>query len=34
MSDVSGREVIITRVLNAPRALVWEVWTNPKHADK
>ena len=21
----------ITRLLNAPRELVWEVWTNPEH---
>jgi uncharacterized protein YndB with AHSA1/START domain len=24
----------MTRVLNAPRELVWEVWTNPKHASQ
>lgn len=29
--DHAGRELIITRLLNAPRALVWEVWTNPEH---
>jgi uncharacterized protein YndB with AHSA1/START domain len=27
--NVSDRELIITRLLNAPRDLVWEVWTNP-----
>ncbi|RYY25287.1 MAG: ATPase [Chitinophagaceae bacterium] len=26
-----GKELIHTRVLNAPRSLVWEVWTNPDH---
>ena len=26
-----GNELIHTRLLNAPRALVWEVWTNPEH---
>ena len=25
------RELSISRVLNAPRELVWEVWTNPEH---
>ena len=25
------RSVTITRVLKAPRKLVWEVWTDPKH---
>ncbi|MFN2565540.1 MAG: SRPBCC family protein [Gemmatimonadaceae bacterium] len=27
----SDREVVITRVVNAPRRLVWEAWTNPEH---
>ena len=27
----AGRELAIARVLNAPRELVWEVWTNPEH---
>ncbi|HEU4718682.1 MAG TPA: SRPBCC family protein [Bacteroidia bacterium] len=26
-----GRELIHTRLLNAPRELVWEVWTDPEH---
>ena len=26
-----GNQLIHTRMLNAPRALVWEVWTNPEH---
>jgi uncharacterized protein YndB with AHSA1/START domain len=25
-------ELSVTRVFNAPRALVWAVWTDPKHA--
>jgi uncharacterized protein YndB with AHSA1/START domain/uncharacterized membrane protein YphA (DoxX/SURF4 family) len=24
-------ELTLTRIINAPRALVWKVWTNPKH---
>lgn len=27
----ADREIIISRVLNAPRELVWEAWTNPQH---
>ena len=27
----SDREILITRVFDAPRRLVWEAWTNPKH---
>lgn len=30
-NDTSDRELIITRFLNAPRELVFEVWTNPEH---
>ena len=30
----SEREIEITRLLNAPRELVFEVWTSPKHVDK
>jgi len=30
----SDREIAITRLLNAPRELVFEVWTSPKHVDK
>jgi uncharacterized protein YndB with AHSA1/START domain len=25
------RELFISRLINAPRELVWEVWTNPEH---
>ena len=31
---IKGRELIISRVLNAPAALVWEVWTKPEHIIK
>lgn len=27
----SDTEIVLSRVLHAPRALVWEAWTNPKH---
>lgn len=29
--DTSDREIRISRLLNAPRELVWEVFTNPEH---
>ncbi len=25
------REIVVTRTFNAPRELVWEAWTDPKH---
>lgn len=30
-SNTADREIKITRLLNAPVELVWEVWTNPEH---
>jgi uncharacterized protein YndB with AHSA1/START domain len=33
-ADSAGREIVATRLLNAPRALVWAVWTDPKHVAK
>lgn len=27
----SEREIVITRIFEAPRALVWRAWTNPQH---
>ena len=30
-NKVSDRELGITRLINAPRELVWEVWTKPEH---
>src|SRR5688572_17061148 len=29
--EPADNEVIISRVVHAPRELVWEAWTNPKH---
>lgn len=34
VSDTADREMIISRLLNAPRELVFRVWTDPKHIDK
>jgi len=33
-SEISNRELYITRLLNAPRELVWKVWTEPEHIAK
>jgi uncharacterized protein YndB with AHSA1/START domain len=30
-ADTSHREILLTRVFDAPRALVFKVWTDPKH---
>lgn len=30
-AEVEGREIWISRVFNAPREMVWEVWTKPEH---
>lgn len=30
-TDTTGREIVIERLLNAPRELVFTVWTNPEH---
>lgn len=29
--NLADREVIVSRVLDVPREVVWEAWTNPKH---
>jgi uncharacterized protein YndB with AHSA1/START domain len=29
--NTADREIATTRILNAPRELVWKVWTDPKH---
>lgn len=34
ISSPSDREVLITRVLDAPRRLVFDAWTNPKHVSR
>ena len=31
MSDTANRELKVTRLINAPRELVWKVWTEPEH---
>jgi uncharacterized protein YndB with AHSA1/START domain len=33
-NDTSDREIVITRVVGAPRELVWKVWTEPEHVAK
>jgi uncharacterized protein YndB with AHSA1/START domain len=29
--ELSRQEIVITRVFNAPRELVWQAWTAPRH---
>ena len=29
--NTADREIVISRVVDAPRELVWEAMTNPKH---
>jgi uncharacterized protein YndB with AHSA1/START domain len=31
LTTPSDREVAMSRVLRAPRQLVWEAWTSPEH---
>lgn len=31
LDAIADREIIATRLFDAPRELVWEVWTDPKH---
>lgn len=31
VEDTSGREMLITRVVDAPRELLWKIWTEPEH---
>jgi uncharacterized protein YndB with AHSA1/START domain len=31
LTTPSDREIVVTRVVNAPRRLVWEAYTNPTH---
>lgn len=31
VSTPTEREIVVTRAFDAPRRLVWEAWTNPKH---
>jgi uncharacterized protein YndB with AHSA1/START domain len=30
VNNTTDREIVITRVLNAPRELVFKVWTDPE----
>jgi uncharacterized protein YndB with AHSA1/START domain len=30
-AEVKGKELMISRLLNAPLELVWKVWTDPEH---
>ncbi|MEZ5963705.1 MAG: SRPBCC family protein [Planctomycetota bacterium] len=30
-TDTSDREIVTTRLLDAPRELVWQAWTHPEH---
>jgi uncharacterized protein YndB with AHSA1/START domain len=32
--NAADREIVLSRVFDAPRELVWEVWTEPNHAAK
>ena len=29
--EEADRQIVITRVFDAPRELVWKVWTQPEH---
>lgn len=31
VQEQADREIVITRVFDAPRKLVWQAWTDPKH---
>ena len=33
-SSTADREIVVTRLIEAPRELVFEAWTDPKHVDK
>jgi len=33
MANTADREIVITRVVNTPRELVWEAMTNPRHGN-
>ena len=32
--EIKGREIVLTRMFNAPRELVYKLWTDPKHVAK
>ena len=31
LNNLAARAIVITRVFDAPRELVWEAWTDPRH---
>lgn len=33
-NNTGDREIVITRLIDAPRDIVFEVWTNPEHLEK
>lgn len=33
-SDLESLDLVLTRVIDAPRALVWRAWTEPEHLKK
>ncbi|HYH78933.1 MAG TPA: SRPBCC family protein [Longimicrobium sp.] len=33
-ADTADREIVLTRVFDAPRELVWEAWTHREHVDQ
>lgn len=33
-TNTQDREIVITRLVQAPRELVWEAWTKPEHLEK
>lgn len=33
-SETTNRQIIITRVFDAPRELVWQAWNEPQHVEK
>jgi uncharacterized protein YndB with AHSA1/START domain len=34
MNNTADREIVIARVFNAPRELVFKAWMDPKHIDQ
>jgi uncharacterized protein YndB with AHSA1/START domain len=33
-ADTSDREIVVSRVIDAPRELVWEAWTKQEHLEQ
>lgn len=33
-TDQTGQDLVITRIFDAPRELVWHAWTDPEHAKR